>query len=249
MLAAGIFFIVALILVTADTAQLTNLFIVGGNDVTERKWLHQASIRYRPSPDYYFNHLCGASLFKEDWLLTAAHCVAFSANPDNFQVILGEYDTSVDSGDEQKIFVSGIYVHPKFVETSGYPFDIALVKLSQKAQVTPAVVPIALPENSTETFVNRECWVLGWGLTDSAASVIPNVLQEANITAITNEECADRWSFIEILESHLCVYKLASSPCNGDSGGSLACRDGNDTWRPWEKPYHSDNLGHTFDIV
>ncbi|XP_029653717.2 chymotrypsin-like protease CTRL-1, partial [Octopus sinensis] len=154
-----------------------------------------------------------------------------SADPDNFQVILGEYDTSVDSGDEQKIFVSGIYVHPKFVETSGYPFDIALVKLSQKAQVMPAVVPIALPENSTETFVNRECWVLGWGLTDSAASVIPNVLQEANITAITNEECAERWSFIEILESHLCVYKLASSPCNGDSGGSLACRDGNDTWR------------------
>ncbi|XP_014785320.1 chymotrypsin B [Octopus bimaculoides] len=127
-----------------------------------------------------------------------------------------------------KVFVS----HPEFVsDSSGFPFDIALVKLSQKAQITSAVAPMALPENATETFVNRECWVLGWGLTDSAASVIPNVLQEANITAIANEECAERWSFIEILESHLCVYKPTRSPCNGDSGGSLACRDGNDTWR------------------
>lgn len=58
--------------------------------------------------------------------------------------------------------------HPEFIaDPNGYPFDLALIKLSESAVNTSAVEPIDLPGDLNETFVGKECWIIGWGKTIS----------------------------------------------------------------------------------
>lgn len=58
--------------------------------------------------------------------------------------------------------------HPEFIaDPNGYPFDLALIKLSESAVNTSAVEPIDLAGDLNETFVGKECWIIGWGKTIS----------------------------------------------------------------------------------
>ncbi len=56
--------------------------IMGGSDLTPN------SLPYLVHYKYNGNHLCGGAIINALYILTAAHCLQYNDNPQNFKVII-----------------------------------------------------------------------------------------------------------------------------------------------------------------
>lgn len=59
--------------------------MVGGDDAAPHSWPWQISLSVRGT-----NHICGGSLIKPNWVITAAHCVSGNLRPSSYTVVVGE---------------------------------------------------------------------------------------------------------------------------------------------------------------
>ena len=62
--------------------------VIGGDEAIPHSWPWQARIILQDK-DGKWNHKCGASLIHPEWIVTAAHCLAFHPDPRIYGVILG----------------------------------------------------------------------------------------------------------------------------------------------------------------
>ncbi|KAL9987989.1 hypothetical protein ACROYT_G002380 [Oculina patagonica] len=58
--------------------------VVNGDDASPHSWPWQVSLRVRGG------HICGGSLIRPDWIVTAAHCVYRNPNPSGYTVVVGK---------------------------------------------------------------------------------------------------------------------------------------------------------------
>ncbi|XP_040835661.1 proproteinase E-like [Ochotona curzoniae] len=156
--------------------------------------------------------------------MTAAHCISSGRT---YRVVLGEYDRSVIEGPEQFITVEKAFVHEDY---DGDGNDIALLKLSECAELTDEVKPARLPPAGYILPHGTECYVSGWGRL-TTGGLLPNVLQEGLLPVVDFEHCSqpDWWgSYVD--ETMVCAGGYEVSGCNGDSGGPLNCPGVNCEW-------------------
>ena len=59
--------------------------VVNGENAKPHAWPWQISLRVNG------RHICGGSLIKNDWVITAAHCVDRNPNPSGYTVVVGMY--------------------------------------------------------------------------------------------------------------------------------------------------------------
>ncbi|XP_069140846.1 fibrinolytic enzyme, isozyme C-like [Argopecten irradians] len=72
-------------------------------------------------------------------------------------------------------------------------------------------------------FAGQSCTITGWGRTSGGAP-LPDILQKATTTVLSNADCAEIWGADSINDGHVCVYTNGTNgACNGDSGGPLTC--------------------------
>ncbi|XP_075952819.1 elastase-1-like [Anarhichas minor] len=193
--------------------------VVGGEVAQPNSWPWQISLQYKSGSNYY--HTCGGTLIERGWVMTAAHCVD---RPRTWRVILGEHNFNMNSGREQIMSVSQVYIHPGWDSSRlADGFDIALLRLTSEVTLNSYVQLGSLPPKGQILPHNNLCYITGWGRIITGGA-LPNLLQQAVLPVVDHKTCTSSgWWGSTVKTSMVCGGGGVKAGCNGDSGGPLNC--------------------------
>lgn len=195
--------IISVCLFLTPEARVLRPDIVGGLPVNITEVPYQIAL-YR-----YGDFRCGASLFNELWVLTAAHCVE---NPS-----LQPRDVTVRGGSSNK-FEGGVIrtaesvtLHPKYNPIS-LSHDIALIKLTAPL-IGENIRPIELIDESYDLKNSDPSAVSGWGRMDNGS--LPDILLKVdNLPILLHKECEPVYGE-PIYDNMVCAGAPGRDSCNG----------------------------------
>ncbi|KAL7390351.1 hypothetical protein ABVT39_019428 [Epinephelus coioides] len=192
--------------------------VVGGVNAVKGAWPWIVSLHWRG------HHLCGASLIGRDWLLTAAHCVyGKNVHLQSWSAVLGlQSQSDMSSVDVQTRRVDRIVINREY-NSQTKQADIAMMHLQQPISFTQFVQPLCLPAEGQNFTAGTRCLIAGWGRVAEQGS-LPDVLQEAKVPLVLQEQCGLQLPEYTITSSMLCAGHPEGGvdSCQGDSGGPLS---------------------------
>ncbi|XP_056614657.1 elastase-1-like [Triplophysa dalaica] len=199
--------------------QIPRTRVVGGEMSQPNAWPWQISLKVLSDGTY--NHICGGTLIRKRWVMTAAHCVDTQRT---WRVVLGDHILSTNEGREQYKSVSQVYVYPKWNRndpSAGY--DIALLHLSADVTLNSYVKLASLPPSWQIMRKNNPCYITGWGK-PSNDDDLSAVLKQAYLPNVNFQTCSSSgWWGSTVKNTMVCAGGGKDSGCNGDSGGPLNC--------------------------
>ncbi|XP_077905042.1 granzyme B(G,H) [Ictidomys tridecemlineatus] len=160
---------------------------------------------------------CGGFLIREDFVLTAAHCLGRPMT-----VTLGAHNIEKQEKTQQVIPVKRTIPHPDYDDQYFYN-DIMLLQ-RKKAKLNAAVQPIKLPRGKDKVKPGKVCLVAGWGRVATNGKT-SNTLQEVKLKVQKHQVCECK----ELLKYNSTIHICAGDPkenkdsLKGDSGGPLVC--------------------------
>jgi len=194
--------------------------IVGGHEAEKHEYPWQVGLvwRNRRRP------MCGGTLISSNHVLTAAHCTVrrgteLQLPASTFQVLLGEHN--IRDREFNRVDIAEIINHPdyKSFPRSHEENDYAILRLANPVPFTKKVSPACLPADLSATYAGVRATTTGWGaLIQGGPS--PNVLQEVDVTVITNAKCKSAYGG-RISSNMLCAKDTGKDSCQGDSGGPI----------------------------
>ncbi|XP_061250871.1 mast cell protease 1A isoform X2 [Bos javanicus] len=187
--------------------------IIGGHEAKPHSRPYMVFLQFKISGE---PQRCGGFLVREDFVLTAAHCLGSSIN-----VTLGAHNIMDRERTQQFIPVRRPIPYPRYNKT--WANDIMLLQLMRKANVTTAVSPISLPRDWDTVNPGMLCSVAGWGRLDVDMSRTKK-LQEVELEVQRAEKCTSRYKYYSTT-TQICVGdpRKRKSSFKGDSGGPLVC--------------------------
>ncbi|KAF5903107.1 granzyme B-like, partial [Clarias magur] len=191
--------------------------IIGGNEVKPHSRPYVVSVQINKS------HMCGGMLIRNDYVLTAAHCVDNTEHPgkDKLEVLLGAHNISDNESEQQRIQVKKYIKHPCYKKNERLN-DIMLLKLKSKAKQNKAVKTIGLPKNENVP-EKKKCSIAGWGRTHQNSNA-SSVLREVTLKIQNNNECKRLWRHYFDTDNMICTAPDGRKAfCQGDSGSPLIC--------------------------
>ncbi|KAH8419349.1 hypothetical protein KR222_006419, partial [Zaprionus bogoriensis] len=180
--------------------------IIGGSDASIEEIPSQISLQRNGQ------HIFGGSIYSEEIVITAAHCVE-NAPVEQLQIRAG---SSLHNRDGIVLDVDHVVEHPSYAITQNN--DIAIVHLAKCLAFGPKVMPIALalrrPKSGTIATVS------GWGITNYIKQTSKEILQKAELRIVNPIICKLLFKR-HFSHNMLCVHYIGRSACSGDSGGPL----------------------------
>ncbi|XP_034387544.1 trypsin-like [Cyclopterus lumpus] len=156
---------------------------------------------------------CGGFLIRDDFVLTAAHCVHVT------HVVLGT--NNVRDGDGLKLSIVKAIKHECYDSNNlKKGWDIMLLKLQTKVPLGGKIKTIDL--STTAIGPRVECQVAGWGAIKSNGAVVDD-LTVVDVSTVGLKACQDKW--LQLSDNVICAggHDTGKGFCQGDSGGPLVC--------------------------
>ncbi|XP_016967484.1 trypsin delta [Drosophila biarmipes] len=179
--------------------------IVGGEAVSI------ASVPWQASLQKFGVHFCGAAIYSEDIVITAAHCLK-NKNVRIYSVRVG---SSYAFSGGQVVGVSRILSHEG--HDTSMSFDIALIRLQTKLTMNDGVRPIPLADTSPN--IGSPASVSGWGAV-GFKDQLSNSLLAVNVNVVDHKQCRRSYGRV-ITQDMICAAAPGKDACSGDSGGPL----------------------------
>ena len=186
--------------------------IVGGTQVDpacpDCKYPFMVSVQWSGN---WGGHYCGGSLVREDWVVTAAHCVE-GTSPSSINVKIGLHNVNGTTGSETR-YVDQIIVHPNYSSWS-LDNDYALIHLSSPSSFEP----IQLVTDDSHDVEPVMSTTMGWGATSENGGS-SNTLLEVGVPI--DDDCG--YIANEVTNNMICAGDSngGEDSCYGDSGGPL----------------------------
>lgn len=185
--------------------------IVGGVETTIEQHPYQVSIQREGE------HICGGSLYKDNIVVTAAHCLQGKIKTKDLTVRVGS--TKHNKGGK----IIGIRAYKNHPDYNPYfsNNDIAIMKLKEKVSLSSSVRLIELATSTPRS--GTTAVVSGWGMQNFYDEAGPENLMKVEVKIINQEECASsKFQYGDIIdETMLCAVEAGKDACQGDSGGPL----------------------------
>lgn len=189
--------------------------ILGGREAESHARPYMASVQLNGK------HVCGGFLVSEQWVLSAAHCVEDLADG-KVQVLLGAHSLSQPESSKRLYDVLRVVPHPDSRRDT-IDHDLLLLQLSDKAELGPAVQPLAWQRLDRDVAAGTLCDVAGWGVVTHAGRR-PDRLQQLQLRVLDRATCNQRtYHDGTITRSMMCGESNRRDTCKGDSGGPLVC--------------------------
>ncbi|XP_069079658.1 ovochymase-2 isoform X2 [Pleurodeles waltl] len=197
--------------------------LVEGEEAEPYSWPWQVSLQIADS------HICGGTIIKKDWIVTAAHCFNYREQfRDLLVVVAGAHDISgrTEREHHQKRLVKEIIPHPKYNKGSK-DYDIALLLLAEPFHLDHYVLPICLPDSGNIVPPSTVCVHTGWNANHEVPAISAKLHQSA-IPILNQDACIDIYKYHpgSITKRMVCggfAEGKGRDTCTGDVGGPLVC--------------------------
>ncbi|XP_066170540.1 acrosin-like [Sylvia atricapilla] len=205
--------------------------IVGGTGAKPGAWPWIVSIQHPWVPG--LRHICGGSLIRAEWVLTAAHCFDEVREISMVYVVIGATQLTQPGPEAQIRRVKQVLMHQSY-NPDDLSYDIALLELNEPVECSPSIQLACVADTTLKVSNLNNCWIAGWGSTTARSIGSSDHLQEAKVHLIDLQLCnSSFWYAGKIRNHNLCAgYPQGNiGTCKGDSGGPLMCQEKNgDHW-------------------
>lgn len=194
--------------------------IVGGQVAPDKAFPWQVSIQVSWIADAGDAHFCGGTLYRDRWVITAAHCIN-GLTADEVVVAPG---ANVLGPGVRRINAARLIPHPSYVKQTS-DNDIALIELKAPVKFDDRTKAASLISSTEDGALasGADLTVTGWGATNMGGDSVRD-LRFVNVDFVDRTTCNKTLSYNgEITPNMLCAGQPegGKDSCQGDSGGPL----------------------------